>query len=197
MHIKKTVAIIIYTIICCSAHANQVTEQRLLTYLSCTLSTLKSAHKAWLTYNCLEYVADIMSDLTSTQYIEDAWRMIDDACLRQQVDFFCSCKRSFQSSQQECISLGCNCFVAIPLLKNHLRHASYPLDWVNSDDFEDVISLIKSGFTGYYDHEHLRVDAEATVPRILNLILVFLMNLRHTKSFMQTMKRFKTNMPVE
>lgn len=53
------------------------------------------------------------------------------------------------------ISLGFFCSVAMELERKGLRKASYPFDWVISDDFEKVLNLIENGFENYLNPDFL------------------------------------------
>lgn len=53
------------------------------------------------------------------------------------------------------ISLGYFCSVAMELERTGLRTASYPFDWVISDNFEKVIKMIETNFEGLLDYDYL------------------------------------------
>lgn len=53
------------------------------------------------------------------------------------------------------ISLGYFCSVAMELERKGLRTASYPFDWVLSDNFEKVIKMIETNFEGFLDYDNL------------------------------------------
>lgn len=47
------------------------------------------------------------------------------------------------------VSLGANCYVAEDLIKLGLRNCSYPFDWLFSDDFSGIISVIQNDFSDF------------------------------------------------
>ena len=53
------------------------------------------------------------------------------------------------------IPLGANCFLATDLKNMGLRSKSYPLDWVESFNFEKVIQLVGNNFDGFLDYDCL------------------------------------------
>ena len=56
------------------------------------------------------------------------------------------------------ISLGYFCSTAMEIERLGLRSASYPFDWIVSEDFENVINLIENNFEGFLKKENLIYD---------------------------------------
>lgn len=53
------------------------------------------------------------------------------------------------------ISIGQNCFVSRVLQRNNLRFFSSPLDWLQIDNYDCVINILKNKFKNFFNKEDL------------------------------------------
>lgn len=67
------------------------------------------------------------------------------------------------TSFKHIIPLGYFCSVAMELERKGLRNASYPFDWIISDDFEIILNLLRNGFEGFLDENSLYQEATPNV----------------------------------
>lgn len=58
------------------------------------------------------------------------------------------------------VSLGKFCGVAMELERKGLRNASYPFDWLISDSFEKIVSLIKNNFYNFLIPDNLYQESD-------------------------------------
>jgi len=63
--------------------------------------------------------------------------------------------QSFLPASTCVVSLGSNCRVATWLRALNIRTKAYPFDWVESEDINALIHLIKNDFEGYLEFEKL------------------------------------------
>jgi len=69
--------------------------------------------------------------------------------------FFMGILKAEESQQSLFFSLGSNCEIATVLGHYHLRHASGPLDWVLTLDYDRFLLLLENDFEGFLDERYL------------------------------------------